>query len=188
MHQDDTLEPQALERQVKVLDDHARLGLVLSDYCLMNRWSVPLLLRTKLFDRPGLVGRRQILSRFLDEKIRNFIGGPPVLMFRRRVLEKTGFFDAGVAIHNDIEFCIRINMHFECFYLDDVLSHIRIHRYQLTQQYLRRPWVILLDRWRLLRALMSYPGLGFVLKSRLFAGFLNRIPRYLEKHLASFFL
>ncbi|MCU0609153.1 MAG: glycosyltransferase [Chitinispirillaceae bacterium] len=57
----------------------------------------------------------------------NFIGEPSNTMFRRSIVQETGFFNAGMSQIVDLEFWARLGCRFGLVHIPDTLSLFRVH-------------------------------------------------------------
>lgn len=70
--------------------------------------------------KPGKLNPKRIL-------LENFYLPQPTLFFKRKVLEKIGFFDESMDVAMDFDYWVRISQFFQLGYLDDFLASARLY-------------------------------------------------------------
>jgi len=112
---DDVWLPEKLDRQVRLIDANPKVGLVYS----RRRMIAP---DGRMIVTPPIkLHRGQLLDRLL---VQNSICFSTILI-RRSVLEHVGAFDTSLELGIDYELWLRVGMHYEFDYVDDVLVKYR---------------------------------------------------------------
>jgi len=124
LNADDKLHPESLERFVEILDNNENVSIVSSYRLFFDK-------DKKLFMPPikGMINGKKAITKSLT--LWNFIGEPTVVMFRRKNLN-LGLFDISLRMFADLDMWIRHLTVGDLYIIDEVLSYIRIHKYQST--------------------------------------------------------
>ncbi len=121
---DDTLEPDCLEKQVKVLDEHPEVELVHCARKILDPAGNILTVRRQR-EPSGLKESNPSLRRIVRSGT-NPIGEPAAVMFRRETKDRiTGFSDADM-YSIDVEYWTRLLAEGKRYYIDEVLSSFRV--------------------------------------------------------------
>jgi len=162
LFQDDILEPDAIKKMVALAEEDEEIGLVFSPRQLFSDskdanysprylehheakdvhkyWSIletiqsgsKLLQDTNIFDNPI-----------------NKIGEPSTVLIRKEVFDKVGLFNNELCQLVDLEMWLRIMSQYKIGFIDQVLSHFRIHPQQQTRRNIDLKDAILLDYQKL---------------------------------------
>jgi glycosyltransferase involved in cell wall biosynthesis len=122
---DDVWLPQRLERGVQVLDSDPEIGLVHA--------------RVARIDTKGMViGQLKVDPKYMSGRIAHDIYIRrahivcPTVMFRRRCLDKGGWFDESMRATEDRDLWFRIALHFKIEYIDEILAYYRLSPSSMT--------------------------------------------------------
>ncbi len=143
---DDEMQPGKIERQVAEFERHPRLGLVFSDFQVIDEdgriVSPSFLAHYGTFRRILRAGRREHGG--LDEKrvasglLRaNYIGTSGVAV-RREVLAEVGLFDESLSSSEDFDLWLRIARRYPLGYVDMIGHSYRQHGTSLMREFARR--------------------------------------------------
>jgi len=177
MHHDDILELDCLSCQLKALVDNPGVALVFNDSYIIDYNAKRLFERVLQF-KPGVIEAGSLLSKFLFQLNYNFVGEPPVVMFRRNILSDIGLFNPTILAANDIEFWTRINMKYKCFYLKKPLVSIRMHQEQSVARCKNSIIFSILDSYYLFSAILKYDNIKLIMRIMLIVEFFIRIPLF----------
>ncbi|MEH2281869.1 MAG: glycosyltransferase [Nostoc sp.] len=168
LFQDDLLEPTAIEEMLNLAEQDEEIGLVFSPRRLFSNtgdtvydsnflmhheakdihkaWSTLKLIQS---------GQQLLLDpNILDNPI-NKIGEPSTVLIRKDVFEKVGLFNSEFCQLVDLEMWLRIMSQYKVGFVDQVLSHFRIHSQQQTRRNVALKDVILLDYQKLFQTIYS---------------------------------
>ena len=144
LFQDDVLEPRCLEKMLKVLDNNPKVGLVASKREFIidkvkNEATQQWLseygdLQQNILDNknPQLITKKIFRHKDFINTPKNKIGEPSVVMFRRSLVDKIGFFDENLKQILDYEFWYRILKKYHIYIIDETLVKFRLHDMQAT--------------------------------------------------------
>ena len=129
--QDDYWNRDKLQRQIKVLQDHSEAHFVFTDCALFGEINIrsPHPLRRRL--KSGFVP-----DTYLKMLRSNFVPCSSVL-FSRQFSEKIGDSNPNFVAVPDYEYFLRFAESCEFFYLNEVLTHIRLHPRNTSKQEMR---------------------------------------------------
>jgi glycosyltransferase involved in cell wall biosynthesis len=68
----------------------------------------------------------------------NFIGEPPVFIFRRKIVNEIGYFDERLEQICDVEFAVRIASRYGLVFIPEELTSFRIHEHSTTSRNLSK--------------------------------------------------
>lgn len=122
LNDDDVWEPAKLERQIALMDEHPRVGLVHTDGTFIDGEGRTLPGTPLGFEFP----RTKTGDVLLDLVYQNKIIASAALA-RRECFERLGGFNPSYFGSGDWEMWIRIAEHFEIGYVDEPLTHYRVH-------------------------------------------------------------
>ncbi len=126
--QDDALEPQALERMVRILEDNPEVALVsVARKSPREESGSQAIIRP--FPRSRQISANEVIRNNLI-LMSNWVGEPSVVLYRRKHAS-TGF-DTSLYHYGDLEYWFRILENGDFYYLDEVLSTFRRHEGQAT--------------------------------------------------------
>ncbi|MBN3939343.1 glycosyltransferase [Nostoc sp. NMS9] len=168
LFQDDLLEPTAIEEMVNLAEQDEEIGLVFSPRTLFTdtghtvydsnflmhheakdvhkAWSTLKLIQS---------GQELLLDpNILDNPI-NKIGEPSTVLIRKDVFKKVGLFNSEFCQLVDLEMWLRIMSQYKVGFVDQVLSHFRIHPQQQTRRNVALKDAILLDYQKLFQTIYS---------------------------------
>ena len=126
LNADDKFHPEILEKFVKILDDNKSVSLVTSYRQEFHDSS-----KIIATDFHGLQNGKDMILLALS-KI-NFIGEPTTVMFRKKNLN-IGLFDTSLLFFADLDMWLRHLAIGDLYILDEVLSYVRKHSLQGTQE------------------------------------------------------
>ncbi|WP_417875628.1 glycosyltransferase family 2 protein [Winogradskyella sediminis] len=148
LFQDDVLEPECVEKMVDVMECHPNLGMVASKRGFIVDTNLKSTETQKWIDKYGdlqkgldfeLKDNVQIIDRslfkskaFLKPPIKNKIGEPSVALFRKRIVNKIGYYRADLKQILDYEFCYRLLKQQPIGIINTVLVKFRLHSNQAT--------------------------------------------------------
>lgn len=123
---DDLLYPECLEEQVGILEDHLNSSVVLVS-CLKDviNKSGKVILRKRNLARRGLYDGRSAIR----ESVRrgtNILGEPAAGLFRREILEKSGYYNGENLYMIDLDLWSRILLHGDVYMVHKALYAFRI--------------------------------------------------------------
>ena len=136
---DDTMVPQCLERMLSTLEEHPECGICTSKFVAIDERSrkidigVGQLWQSILGD---LVQQKHIRPAPLDALL--YATGATVhtsltmILTRRSVFEKYGFFSSSYGSHGDVEWGMRVGLRVTSIYLPEELGTWRVHDKQAT--------------------------------------------------------
>ncbi|MGV0104106.1 Glycosyltransferase 2-like domain-containing protein [Nostoc sp. DSM 114160] len=168
LFQDDLLEPTAIEEMVDLAEQDEEIGLVFSPRTLFTN------IGHTVYDSNFLIhheakdvhkawstlktiqsGQQLLLDpNILDNPI-NKIGEPSTVLIRKDVFEKVGLFNPEFCQLVDFEMWLRIMSQYKVGFVDQVLSHFRIHPEQQTRRNTALKDAILLDYQKLFQSIYS---------------------------------
>lgn len=119
---DDRWLPRKLERQVALLENCPRLGLVHSDLIMLDQDSGS---TTRYFSMTGIHPPRGMI--FRDLLTQSFIGMPAVMLRAAALHQQSEWFDERFEIYTDFDLFRRIAHDWECDYVDEPLAIYRVH-------------------------------------------------------------
>ena len=123
--QDDLWAPKKLEIQSTYLNSHQNVGVLYSNYYLMN--SEEQIISIMKAKAPASSRIQNVKNLFLN----NFIGFETVLV-KRECFEKVGYFDESMSGFSDYDLWLRIAGQFDIGYVDKTLVKKRSHNLQLS--------------------------------------------------------
>lgn len=126
LNADDKFHPQILEKFVEVLDADPSVSLVTSHRQEFGSGS-----KTIATDFHGRQNGKEMVILALSKL--NFIGEPTTVMFRRENLN-LGLFDTSLLFFADLDMWLRQLAVGDLYIVDEVLSYVRKHESQGTQQ------------------------------------------------------
>jgi glycosyltransferase involved in cell wall biosynthesis len=125
--QDDVLSPTCLERQASVLDEdrEKRTALVFCARAIIDAGGRTWMSRRYPSCRKGAVDGRRLIRRCLRFGT-NLIGEPGSCLFRKELVSKAGFFDAGIPYVIDLDYWFRLLLLGDGYYLPERLASFRV--------------------------------------------------------------
>src|ERR1019366_5349478 len=76
---------------------------------------------------PTLINANRICKKILESRTGNFIGEPNVILFRKNLIDKIGYFDPLLFQICDLEYWLRISCNYGLFYIPEDLATFRVH-------------------------------------------------------------
>lgn len=138
MGDDDILDKNCLAEQVKVLDEYDDVGIACSNYLAIDADNNTLTSQDenpyRLFVGDRKESGEDLIKNYLLQKRR--IGWPTAILFRRRDIDKVGYFDPAVGCAADIDMWSRILASTNFYYLDKVLAFNRQGEENLSKKLL----------------------------------------------------
>jgi glycosyltransferase involved in cell wall biosynthesis len=130
---DDLIKPQFLTLAVAALEKHPSAGVAMAPMDLIDAAGLRITPRFYIFRKmdyryrykigDGLVDRKTILHDFLVRDYPCCV--PSGLLFRRELLQKLGGLDSRANFAVDLDLCMRAALHYDFYYIDQVLSSWR---------------------------------------------------------------
>jgi GT2 family glycosyltransferase len=130
---DDLMRPRFLERTVAAMDKYPSVGIVMAPMDLIDEAGKRIFPRFYFFRtmhhryryRVGdaLVDRKTILRDFLTRDYPCCV--PSGILFRREFFDRHGFNDPATDFAGDLDLCMRAALHYDFYYVDQVLSSWR---------------------------------------------------------------
>jgi glycosyltransferase involved in cell wall biosynthesis len=117
---DDVWLPEKLAKQVQKFDEDPSLSLVYTDLNIIDEKGNV----TSRYSRSVKPYWGQITNQFF---VSNFISGI-VVMYKRELFEKYGYWDPRYKIASDYEFSLRVSPYIKVGYIDEVLALYRVHK------------------------------------------------------------
>ncbi|AFY35674.1 glycosyltransferase [Calothrix sp. PCC 7507] len=168
LFQDDLLEPNAIEAMVTLAEQDEEIGLVFSPRTLFTNtgdtvYDSNFLMHHEAKDiykawstlNPVQLGQELLQDlNILDDPI-NKIGEPSTVLIRKEVFEKVGLFNSEFCQLVDLEMWLRIMSQYKVGFVNQVLSHFRIHPQQQTRRNANLKDAILLDYQKLFQTIYS---------------------------------
>ncbi|MFN6525427.1 glycosyltransferase [Nostoc sp. ChiSLP03a] len=168
LFQDDLLEPTAIEEMVNLAEQDEEIGLVFSPRTLFTNightvYDSNFLMHHEAKDvhkawstlKTIQSGQQLLLDpNILDNPI-NKIGEPSTVLIRKDVFDKVGLFNSEFCQLVDLEMWLRIMSQYKVGFVDQVLSHFRIHPQQQTRRNTALKDAILLDYQKLFQTIYS---------------------------------
>jgi predicted O-linked N-acetylglucosamine transferase (SPINDLY family)/GT2 family glycosyltransferase len=168
LFQDDVLEPNAIEKMVNLAEQDEEIGLVFSPRRLFTNtgdtvYDTNSLMHHEAKDVHKAWSRLKLIQsghqllqdpNILDNPI-NKIGEPSTVLIRKDVFEKVGLFNSEFCQLVDLEMWLRIMSQYKIGFIDQVLSHFRIHSQQQTRRNVALKNAILLDYKKLFETIYN---------------------------------
>ncbi|MHC5860777.1 glycosyltransferase [Nostoc sp.] len=168
LFQDDLLEPNAIEEMVNLAEQDEEIGLVFSPRTLFTNsgntvYDSNFLMHHEAKDvhqawstlKPIQSGQQLLLDPNILGSPINKIGEPSTVLIRKDVFEKVGLFNPEFCQLVDLEMWLRIMSQYKVGFVDQVLSHFRIHSEQQTRRNAALKDAILLDYQKLFQTIYS---------------------------------
>jgi glycosyltransferase involved in cell wall biosynthesis len=148
---DDIWHPDKLKEQVQLLDKHPQVGLCFTNYTTFGGsepttswfadhdalvWKYP---HRRVSDHNYLLTGPSVL---LDLLTVQALPKPSSLMFRRKCIDRVGYFDESLTFIQDTQICLRIGKHFPFAFTDLCLLHRRIRENSLASIQSDRKYVL----------------------------------------------
>jgi glycosyltransferase involved in cell wall biosynthesis len=134
---DDLMMPENLEVKVKMLENHAQVGLVHSKYHVID--TAGNIIRYNTNWGHGLERESDAIERGLDVLKRNLLTyndiNLPTVVFRRACYERLGGFTDRLSLAEDWEYWMRIAVYYDVGFLASPLIKWRFHAFSQTSQY-----------------------------------------------------
>ncbi len=137
---DDLLKPTALELMVAAFEAHPTVGVVMAPMALIDaddrRIHPYFYLIRKMHYRyrfqvgDGLIDRKRVLEAFLVRDYPCCV--PSGIMYLAEAVNKVGHFDTGADFAIDLDMAMRLAVHYDFYYIDQVLSAFRYTPISLT--------------------------------------------------------
>ena len=123
---DDILYPECLKKQVGLMQkaENASLALVASSRSMLTPAGKPVFSRAFFKKDTRMAGEKAI-----RESLRrgtNIFGEPGAVLFRRELLDKTGFFDGSIPYLIDLDMWIKLLKHGDALIVSDPLFGFRV--------------------------------------------------------------
>ncbi len=144
LFQDDVLYPECIERMVEKAESDEQVNLVFckrdliieADTKVSNEWLHEfgdLQKKQTIFRNSTKIPGRKLLKsdQLLNEPI-NKIGEPITVLFRRKMIEKVGYFNEQLSQLLDIEYWYRVLKYGSIVFINEKLAAFRIHQDQTT--------------------------------------------------------
>jgi len=125
---DDLWKPDKLKLQMPLFDGRPHVGVVYSDYEMMDGEGRP------IHKNPTHMHRGRISGRLLIE---NFVSFPTAVV-RRECLERHGVFDLGFGMGIDYDLWLRLSAHYEFDFVPEPTIRYRIWEGQMSKNYRKR--------------------------------------------------
>ncbi|WP_414754767.1 glycosyltransferase [Anabaena sp. CCY 9910] len=162
LFQDDILEPDAISKMVALAEEDEEIGLVFSPRKLFSNsqevnYSQRYLehheaknIHKHWSNLKTIQSGEDLLQdpNIFDNPI-NKIGEPSTVLIRREVFDRVGLFNTELCQLVDLEMWLRIMSKYKIGFIDQVLSHFRIHPQQQTRRNIALKDAILLDYQKL---------------------------------------
>jgi glycosyltransferase involved in cell wall biosynthesis/SAM-dependent methyltransferase len=134
MGDDDILSTDCVAEQVRILDEHANIGIVCCNYSVIDETGRVKNSdkRYKLFDRDMKENGREFIKNYLLGK--RAVGWPAAILFRRQDINKAGGFDPQAGCPADIDMWCRILQVKDFYYLDKMLAYCRLFPGNLSKK------------------------------------------------------
>jgi len=158
LHQDDVLEPDCIEKMVALAEQDNEIGLVFSPRGIIasNEAQNDPICQADIQHSKNLYtawqnlqsiqdGQTLLLAPNIIENPINKIGEPTTVLIRKEVFDNIGFFDTELCQLVDVEMWFRIMSQYKIGFVDQILSHWRIHSQQQTRSNSKNRERILLD-------------------------------------------
>jgi glycosyltransferase involved in cell wall biosynthesis len=137
---DDLLKPKSLELRLAAFGRHPSAGIVMAPMELIDSDDRRIFPRFYLFRKmhyryrfqagDGLIGRARVLKEFLVHDYPCCV--PSGLMYRGEAFRQAGGFDTKSGFALDVDLAMRIAVHYDFYYIDEVLSSFRYTPISLT--------------------------------------------------------
>jgi glycosyltransferase involved in cell wall biosynthesis len=138
---DDLLAPTALEATVTALEQTPQIGMIYTDYIIIDETGQP---RMKGTRTQFPYSREKILLNFMTFHFR---------LIRRHLFEQVGMLDESLEYSVDYDLCLRLSEITEFLHLPQSLYFYRSHRDNISNNYERRIRQIFCSRQAILNAL-----------------------------------
>ena len=147
LNADDLIEPEALARQVAIMDAEPGVAVVSSRHHLVDDED-RIVARDRVLDTPDLVGRqdRAAVVRRVVRHGGNPLGGPANMLFRRSAFEAIGGFPTDDSFVLDVALAVRLTTVGDFYGLPETLARFRLAVDSEGAA----------DRWRNLRAQRAF--------------------------------
>lgn len=133
--QDDFLEKNCIEKEAEVFDKNPSVQLVTSASFIIDENGKKLMSR-KLFNRNAIVDGKSIIKKSLVLG-KNLFGEPTLTMYRKKILDEIGKYDADFWYVPDWDFNIRCLCHGDLYYINEKLSAFRISKTSQTSEIIK---------------------------------------------------
>lgn len=127
---DDQIKPRSLELMVEAFERHHTVGVVMAPMAIIDPEDRRIFPYFYVFRKMhyryrfqvgnGLVGRREVLKNFLVHDYPCCV--PSGIMYRAEALKKVGPLDVKCGFAVDLDLAMRIAVHYDFYYIDEVLS------------------------------------------------------------------
>ncbi len=168
LFQDDLLESNALEKMVELAEQDEEIGLVFSARRIFSNtgdriYDFNFLMHHEAKDvhkawstlKPIQSGQELLQSPNIFDDPINKIGEPSTVLIKKEVFEKLGLFNSEFCQLVDLEMWLRIMSQYKIAFVDEILSHFRIHSQQQTRRNIALKEAILLDYKKLFSTIYS---------------------------------
>lgn len=147
LFQDDVLQPTCIEEMVQVLEQNKHIGLVASKREFMveashateetNKWiqgfgDLQAALNLQMKNEMRILDKKLFKSDLFLENPKNKVGEPSVVLFKKKLVEKIGYFREDLKQNLDYEFYYRILKKQQIAVLEKKLVKFRLHQQQAT--------------------------------------------------------
>ena len=122
---DDEWLPHKLEKQMQIFQrsDSSKLGLIYCRYDVIDENSK--IISGAEIIQPGKDLRGDVFRKFTHGNL--ISGSDSGVLLKRECFEKAGVFDTTLHAYEDWDMWLRIALHYEFDYADEILAHIRSH-------------------------------------------------------------
>lgn len=125
--QDDVIAPECLAMQVEVLekDQAERIALVFCSRTILDGRDRAIMVRGFSRGRSGPIPAREVIRQCLRRGT-NAIGEPGSVLFRTKLIETAGKFDASIPYVLDLDYWFRLLLNGDAYYLAQPLASFRV--------------------------------------------------------------
>jgi glycosyltransferase involved in cell wall biosynthesis len=164
---DDFLEKTCIEKQVRILDQHERVGLVFNASNVVNN-SGKIVVTRNFASSNGKIKGKELIKRILISG-RNPIGEPSCLMFRKEIIDINAIkYDSAMPYSGDLDVVIQLLKKSHGYYLSEPLNSFRIHTTAGSTKLIHRVMreqQLLLKKYELEIKLSIFDKLIFLIRS-----------------------
>ena len=149
LHGDDIYLPQALEKRVSSLDSNPSVGLVYSQYKIIDENGA--VIGEYRYCQDDYIAKGE--DEFKTLILKNHIGCPTV-MVRKECYDKLGGYDERYPQPSDWEMWLRIALHYDVAFISEPLVCYRVHQTNLTNKFLEdNTWGM--EHYRMVKGVFS---------------------------------
>jgi glycosyltransferase involved in cell wall biosynthesis len=170
LFQDDTFDPECVEKMMQILIEHPQLGMVFTRRRFVVADDAPDALASELidhysdlhrkFENVGLLndGRALFAQHVAKAFALSCVAEPPSTLIRREVFRRLGLFNTKMHQACDVEMWLRIMFYYDLGFVDEELLIFRIHGKSATASNMSKNRAEY-DRFWLLEGLLSHPDI-----------------------------